>query len=1044
MPLPSGASLPRSLSALETWGFGLTGLLLWLGVAPGMQAELGAQSLWVWLPGVIIGMLMNRQVKRLGWARTHMAGGTPNYITQLFSDRPWIARYAALGYLVSWVAVLPVSAILLTGLIQSNLQSLGIEASALALKVGFTLIGFVVAFSGTRALGILHLMFVVPAVLLLLLFCVQGIGWLAIAPDSPGLLISRAAAAQPDLLLSPSQPLGERLLQPVMNWAKWYILATYAVYACETASSFVADSQRPKRTLRVLPIAASLMPIVYVAGSWVLIRLDAAVSRPDAFTQLVAASPFWGQHASVLVTFLIASGCLLACATAVSNCPRILYQLAQDGYLPPVFAATSRQGVLGPGLLLTLLLSLLCLAWGDVHRIVMITGIGWLIAFICFHWGLWRQRYRPEVWLPWGSLGFAVLEAIALVLGGIAWGWQDWLVGITLPIFIWGLCHLTARLPLPLFRPDWWIQRDSREVKGDQRNIVVVQVGGLIVLLCGAIATSWGVRSLLEGAPAPVSADVLVVLLLSVAFVGVAIACWTTLPQVAALADAREQAEQFFNIATDSILVLNQAGLICRANAATAELFKVSLKTLTGHCLTEFMPQVPACPSQWPQRCEYAIVCPDGTVRMVEVVISGQSLAAMALLPVDDDFDEAADQRSPTPCSDFAIDTLFDLSMASGWGMLRRSVIQPGAKDEKTYVAILRDITERKRAEAERQRSEDALREKATELQELLDRLTRTQSQLVQAEKMSSLGQLVAGVAHEINNPVNFIHGNLIHARHYVDDLLKLVQIYQVHSLNPTPESLGRIQAQCEDMDLDFVQADLPKLLASVQVGADRILEIIRSLRTFSRHDEAEFKSADLHAGIDSTLMILRNRIKTNPKLPNIEIVRDYGTLPKVDCYAGQLNQVFMNLLGNAIDALEDNADLWQQQSDRSDTDGNQNYCRSVEPSENSLAPTRTRRSPLLRIQTEVLEGDRICIRIIDNGPGIPASCQARLFDPFFTTKPVGKGTGLGLAISYQVVVEKHQGKLRCQSEPGVGTEFCIEIPIHQQAAPTPVSHNKI
>lgn len=292
-------------------------------------------------------------------------------------------------------------------------------------------------------------------------------------------------------------------------------------------------------------------------------------------------------------------------------------------------------------------------------------------------------------------------------------------------------------------------------------------------------------------------------------------------------------------------------------------------------------------------------------------------------------------------------------------------------------------------AEAQSKKLEKSLRE-----------LQQTQAQLVQAEKMSSLGQLVAGVAHEINNPVNFIYGNLKYAKDYTQCLLNLVHLYQRLYANP----LSEIQEYIEEIELDFLLDDLPKILSSMQVGAERISEIVLSLRNFSRLDEADKKSVDIHQGLDSTLLILQSRFKDSVDYPGIKVVKNYGDLPLVDCYAGQLNQVFMNIISNAIDALD-----------------NYNNKRAI--AEIHANPNK------ITITTQVIE-TKCVIRIADNGSGMTEVVKERLFDPFFTTKPVGKGTGLGLSISYQIVVEKHGGTLRCLSEPGQGTEFWIEIPL--------------
>ncbi|MCY7323811.1 MAG: PAS domain-containing protein [Phormidesmis sp. CAN_BIN36] len=294
----------------------------------------------------------------------------------------------------------------------------------------------------------------------------------------------------------------------------------------------------------------------------------------------------------------------------------------------------------------------------------------------------------------------------------------------------------------------------------------------------------------------------------------------------------------------------------------------------------------------------------------------------------------------------------------------------------------------RKQAEFALQQSEAQLRQQTQELEIALRDLKQTQAQLVQTEKMSGLGQLVAGVAHEINNPVNIIYGNVNHASGYVEDLLNLLQLYQTHYPNPAAE----IQTEADAIDFDFLLHDLPKLLSSVKMGADRIRQIVLALRNFSRTDEAALKEVNIHEGIDSTLLILQNRLKGNPDYPEISVIKDYGKLPLVECYAGQLNQVFMNILSNAIDAL-------------------------------------THQNPTIWIRTAIADRTlKICIS--DNGSGMPESVQRRLFEPFFTTKAVGKGTGLGLSISYQIIVVKHGGTLSCTSSPEQGTEFTIEIPV--------------
>ena len=316
---------------------------------------------------------------------------------------------------------------------------------------------------------------------------------------------------------------------------------------------------------------------------------------------------------------------------------------------------------------------------------------------------------------------------------------------------------------------------------------------------------------------------------------------------------------------------------------------------------------------------------------------------------------------------------------------------------------VLKQADKLAKLNSELQNSEAKEKEKSAQLEQTLKKLQLTQTQLVQSEKMSSLGQLVAGIAHEINNPVNFIYGNIEYANNYSHELMYLIKLYQQHYYPPAAE----IEAESEERDIEFILEDLPQLLKSMKVGTERIREIVKSLRNFSRLDEAERKEVNIHEGIDSTLLILNNRF--TPKVgKEISLIKEYGNVPLVDCYVSQLNQVFMNIVVNAIDALEE------------------------AQAKGKFSKSNEEEIPTIKIQTELRKKTIVTISISDNGTGMIEEVRQQIFDPFFTTKPVGKGTGIGLAISYQIVVEKHGGHIFCNSQLGEGSELIIEIPIQE------------
>lgn len=835
--------LPKELSVLEVWGFGLSGLLLWLGPAPAMNAALGSQAIFVWGLATLGGILLNLQVKHLGMRWPERSGGTPNYTTQLLRNYPALAIYGAIGYFLGWVSVPAMNAIILTDLVAANLDAIGLSCPSVLLHVVFTSVPFIVALSGTRALGLLHLFFILPAVGFMLLFCVQGLGWLAIAPESPGLLPEQWSSFS------------------LSGWMKWYFVAVYAAYGCETASSFIADNENHRTSLRSLAFAALLLPIVYFGGSWLLMRLATDPQLQDnAYLNLVAVSrPFWGNAATLIVTFLIASGCLLSSATAVANSPRILYQLARDRYFAPVFAVVSRRGSFGPGLIFTLSLSLVCLGWGNVERIVMITGTGYLSGMIAIHFGIWFRRRHRSSYQPYGALAFGLLELIVLVVGGLAWSWQDLLLGIVMPFGVYALNQMITRLPVPIFSTGWWLRRYRQSHTESFGRFVTVQILVLIVLVCGGTLVGWQLHVFVYTPIAAVNApevttNLLVILLLVVGFVGVAIACWTSLPQVAAISDTREQFERLFAIDKDGIVVLDELGEIRQANPAAHRFLAHDRQPLIGQFIDHYLPTLNQPVSQWCPRTEVSLQ----RSQSLRGFSFGEGLECFEYFEILDTPESLAEndrsKNSDAP----------EFPRADRHVILEITVSRLSSDEDSDYLVILRDITEQKRAEValvnQAQALEIRVRERTAELEQAKEKADAANQ---------AKSTFIASMSHELRTPLNAILG------------------------------FAQIMARSQTLP-----AEHQENIGIVTRSGEHLLMLINNILDLSKIEAGKtslnLQSFDLHQLLNDVHDLLQ--FKADDRTLQLLLEYDPETLPRyVHSDPVKLRQVLINLIGNSI-----------------------------------------------------------------------------------------------------------------------------------------------
>lgn len=530
--MTEGPRLQRTLSTAETWSFGATILLFWAYAAQTALVALGPLSVPLWGLVAAVSATINLQVRRLALAWPELVGGSPSYLSRLWADRPLVGRYAAMAYFAAWATIPAVAADFLADFVGDRFPAVASGPANLAIDIGFTAVPFIVAWSGIRALALLQLIYTVPTIGILVASVAVGLGWLAFVPSSPGFVPVATAVPGP------------------LDLVQWLFLLSFSAYGAETASVFLAESRNPRATVGNLRFMAVVLVPIYVGASFLLMQASPAAPDTDIHTGLiVAAERFWGEAAPFLAALFLAGIGLLGASVAVAVAPRVLYQQARDGHLPPVLGTVSDRGIPGPALLATLVVGVTFSISLGLDDGLIVSATCWLGFWILMHAGLWHGRGRPEVLWPRLALALAVIEAVVLAVGGSTLGLLPFAVGLLLPLAVLAGGRIIGRLAdgdrLRIFRPDWWEERYRPRPLGASDGAVTRQVLTVIVLVSASIGTSWILSIIAQHDPDPDAADVLLAITLFVGgFFAIAFAGSTTLANLAALGAARSRAEQ--------------------------------------------------------------------------------------------------------------------------------------------------------------------------------------------------------------------------------------------------------------------------------------------------------------------------------------------------------------------------------------------------------------------------------------------------------------------------------------------------------------------
>jgi len=987
---PVEARLPRTLSTLETWGFGFTVLLFWLVVAPEVHETLGVGSLLVWLPAALAGIVVNLQIRRLALARPDAAGGSPVYVARLWADRPLVSRWSGLAYFHSWAIVPPAITWILADLAVDNLALLGFTVSSVPLQLALLAAIYLIAFSGVRVLSVVHLFFLIPSLGLLLALGLHGVGWLAAAEASPGLL--------PTAFELPS-------------WSAWvagYFVVAYTTYGIETAAAFSADSRHPRATINCLVAAAVLILPIMVGGSWLLARVGppAGTGIDPATTLELAASPLWGGFTPFAVTFMLASSMLLVCVTSVALTPRVAWQLGRDGVLAPIFGELDRNGV--PRIALAFTVGVALLHFGlEPVQMILIGGASWVGFWSLMHLGLWRRRGDPEVLWPRLALVLGIVEAGVLVVGGALAGGGWVAAGVAVPFVLIGFDEIVrTQVRVPRLMPSFDI---SRTPASEALEIVLV-----VSLILGVFLAGWTAGGLIGPPSNPPATRVFVISLLAASFLGVSWASWTSLRRLGLLDRSRSQLHDVIDTAMDAVIVVDREGVVCSANPAGERLFARPEGEVAGRLLRDLIPGLVGTPDQWVHWQEYEL--PAGEVtRVVELAARTHSALPWTEHTVTiRDLTDRKEAEATIRQSEQRLDAALEAARAGVWdldpstGRVIRSrrweellgfgagdlegrhrewveLLHPDDRDETLHL-LEEHIAGRTGAfESEHRlrrsdgtwlwvmdrgrvvaRSEEGNPVRMVGATVDITQRKHLEGQLGQARKMEAIGRLAGGVAHDFNNVLTAILGTA--------ELL----------LSP-------------DAALD---REARRDVAEIRDAARRAGQITQQLLAFGRRQQLRATVIEPNDAIRHVEPLLRRLIGADVEL-RVDCHPDPG---RIRADRVQLEQAIMNLALNARDAMPEGGSLTIRSRPVPITEALIGSVAGVEP------------------------GEGVELSVIDTGQGMDDATQARVFEPFFTTKEAGKGTGLGMAMVYGFV-RQSGGFAKVESAPGQGTTVRLIFP---------------